>query len=368
MTFSENNILRKRHGFLRTKGYDETISQTMQRGQKCNIMYTNNSVNPYDYVICSNDTYGIIHHIPSRMIVKCSSELAETLRRGIDQEPVDEQTARYLSERFERNTWLDLSCRERSLTGIDIFMSVWPDSEDAYFNADTGRFDVKGDIMSKETADCILAYLVENFDEVENVTFFGEELDQEYRMITYICRRIEEEFSVTPAYRLVGCFRSIPEEFLHDMEKFRIRLCGNLESMKGISGCLGNTSKEALLNHMMANGSFTGRGKIFCEAGLKMLSVDPNGDIYPCHAFAGQEEWLMGNILDCSWENRIKCRKVRAALEGVSSGCICSRCTAREVCPHCMATIALEWNCDYEGACRWKRRCNEYALLDFCKS
>ena len=340
----------------------------IQRGQEDNIMYENSSVNPYDYVICSNDSYGVIHHIPSKMIVKCSSELAETLRQGIDQQPVDEQTARYLSERFERNTWLDISGRKRSLAGVDIFMSVWPDVEDAYFNADTGRFDIKGDIMPKETADRILAYLEENFDEVENVTFFGRELEQEYGMITYICSRLEEEFATEPTYRLVGCFRSIPEDFLNDIEKYRIRLCGNLESMKGISGCLGNASKEALLNRVMGSGSFAGRGKVFCEAGLKMLSVDPNGDIYPCHACAGQAEWLMGNILDRDWEERIKCREVRAALKGVSSGCVCCRCTARETCLHCMATIALEWNCDYEGACRWKRRCNEYALLDFCKS
>lgn len=330
-------------------------------------MYTENSVNRYDYVICSNDAYGIIHHIPSKMIVKCSCELAETLRRGIEQEPVDEQTAHYLAERFEKNCRLDLACFDRKLVGIDIFMSDWSETDDAYFNVDTGQYDVESNFMSEETADCIIAYLTENFDEVENVTFFGDELNREYRMITYICGRLEEAFPGKISYLLAGCFRSIPEEFMHVIEKYRIRLCGNMMSVKSISGCPHSMPGAGLSCYAMSGGLERSR-KFFCEAGLKMLAVDSYGDIYPCHAFVGQENWLMGNIQDYRWEERQKCRRRKSDLGKISSGCVCSRCTAREACAHCMATIALGWNCDFKGACCWKRRCNEYALLDFCRS
>lgn len=368
MTFSENNVPRKRHGFLLIKEYDHAIGQNMQRGQERHTMYTENTVNRYDYVICSNDAYGIIHHIPSKMIVKCSSELAETLRKGIEQEPVEEQAARYLAERFERNVQLDVSCVERTLMGIELFLSVWADEDTAYYNADTGSFDVQSDVMSKEVADSVISYLTEHFDRVENVAFFAEELQQEYELIRYICDRLEEKFSARPSYYLMGSLRSIPEEFLDDIEKYRIRICGNIKSIKGFSSCLENFANAGNPCYAITKCNFAKSEKVFCEAGLKMLAVDPNGEIYPCHAFAGQEGWLMGNILDHDWENRQRCRKVRAELQKITAGCVCRECTAREACLHCMATIELEWNGDFEKACRWKRRCNEYALLNFCKS
>ncbi|NMB24440.1 MAG: thioether cross-link-forming SCIFF peptide maturase [Firmicutes bacterium] len=35
-----------------------------------------------------------------------------------------------------------------------------------------------------------------------------------------------------------------------------------------------------------------------CGAGSEYLAITPNGDIYPCHQFVGQAEYLMGNIRD----------------------------------------------------------------------
>lgn len=35
-----------------------------------------------------------------------------------------------------------------------------------------------------------------------------------------------------------------------------------------------------------------------CGAGNEYLSVTPNGDIYPCHQFVGNEEFKMANIFD----------------------------------------------------------------------
>jgi uncharacterized protein len=33
-----------------------------------------------------------------------------------------------------------------------------------------------------------------------------------------------------------------------------------------------------------------------CGAGQEYLAVAPNGDLYPCHQFMGQQEWLLGNV------------------------------------------------------------------------
>lgn len=34
-----------------------------------------------------------------------------------------------------------------------------------------------------------------------------------------------------------------------------------------------------------------------CGAGNEYFSVTPNGDLYPCHRFAGEEQYVMGNVL-----------------------------------------------------------------------
>ena len=37
-----------------------------------------------------------------------------------------------------------------------------------------------------------------------------------------------------------------------------------------------------------------------CGVGAEYCAVTPNGDIYPCHQFTGDEAWLMGNVHDLS--------------------------------------------------------------------
>jgi len=42
-----------------------------------------------------------------------------------------------------------------------------------------------------------------------------------------------------------------------------------------------------------------------CGAGSEYLAITPQGDIYPCHQFVGQEEFLMGNVLQNSFDNTL---------------------------------------------------------------
>ena len=35
-----------------------------------------------------------------------------------------------------------------------------------------------------------------------------------------------------------------------------------------------------------------------CGAGHEYVAVTPDGDVYPCHQFVGNEEYLLGNIYD----------------------------------------------------------------------
>jgi uncharacterized protein len=42
-----------------------------------------------------------------------------------------------------------------------------------------------------------------------------------------------------------------------------------------------------------------------CGAGSEYIAVTPEGDIYPCHQFVGNEEMKMGSILDESWDSEM---------------------------------------------------------------
>ncbi len=66
-----------------------------------------------------------------------------------------------------------------------------------------------------------------------------------------------------------------------------------------------------------------------CGAGNEYFSVVPNGDIYPCHQFAGDKKWLMGNVFEGKLDAAIR--------EKFASSCLftrkkCGDCFAKFIC------------------------------------
>lgn len=66
-----------------------------------------------------------------------------------------------------------------------------------------------------------------------------------------------------------------------------------------------------------------------CGAGNEYFSVVPNGDIYPCHQFAGESEFLMGNVFDGKLDGKIR--------DKFASSCLftrkgCEDCFAKFIC------------------------------------
>lgn len=70
-----------------------------------------------------------------------------------------------------------------------------------------------------------------------------------------------------------------------------------------------------------------------CGAGNEYFSVVPNGDIYPCHQFAGDKDFLMGNVYDGVLDGKI--RKKFAA------SCLFTR----EECGDCFAKFICSGGC-----------------------
>jgi uncharacterized protein len=67
-----------------------------------------------------------------------------------------------------------------------------------------------------------------------------------------------------------------------------------------------------------------------CGAGNEYFSVVPNGDIYPCHQFAGDPKFLMGNVYEGKINQEIRdkfaksCLFTRKKCEGCFAKFICS--------------------------------------------
>ena len=73
-----------------------------------------------------------------------------------------------------------------------------------------------------------------------------------------------------------------------------------------------------------------------CGSGTEYLAVTPWGDLYPCHQFVGDEDFLMGNVD----EGIIQYRKLQMNSGAVSvySKERCKNCFARFYCSGgCMA-------------------------------
>jgi uncharacterized protein len=66
-----------------------------------------------------------------------------------------------------------------------------------------------------------------------------------------------------------------------------------------------------------------------CGAGVEYLVVTPTGDIYPCHQFVGENEFLMGNIYNAQLNGEIKQRFINNRLRNKED---CLRCWARYFC------------------------------------
>ncbi|MCG4610894.1 thioether cross-link-forming SCIFF peptide maturase [Anaeromassilibacillus senegalensis] len=79
-----------------------------------------------------------------------------------------------------------------------------------------------------------------------------------------------------------------------------------------------------------------------CSCGNEYVAVTPEGDIFPCHQFVGEDEWKMGNVLDGSYDME---RKNMFALANVYSKEQCKNCWAKFYCSGgCNAN-----NWQYEG-------------------
>lgn len=66
-----------------------------------------------------------------------------------------------------------------------------------------------------------------------------------------------------------------------------------------------------------------------CGAGSHYLAITPEGDIYPCHQFIGQDDYRLGNILESTLQDSIRQKFARNTLLAKEE---CRWCWARNFC------------------------------------
>lgn len=101
-----------------------------------------------------------------------------------------------------------------------------------------------------------------------------------------------------------------------------------------------------------------------CGSGTEYLAVTPWGDLYPCHQFVGQEEFLMGNV-----DEGITHTEIADEFRGCSvySKESCKNCFARFYCSGgCMANsykFNHSINDTYEVSCEMERKRVECTIM-----
>ena len=104
-----------------------------------------------------------------------------------------------------------------------------------------------------------------------------------------------------------------------------------------------------------------------CGAGNEYFSVVPNGDIYPCHQFAGDSEFRMGSVNDGSFDTDI----ARFFAENnLTKKPACLNCWAKYYCSGGCAANAIKYgggiNKPYELSCELMRKRIECAIAVNC--
>lgn len=101
-----------------------------------------------------------------------------------------------------------------------------------------------------------------------------------------------------------------------------------------------------------------------CGSGTEYLAVTPWGDLYPCHQFVGEEEYLMGNVFE-----GVKATELREEFKcsNVYSKSKCTDCFAKFYCSGGCAANSFKFHGDindaYDIGCELQRKRVECAIM-----
>lgn len=113
----------------------------------------------------------------------------------------------------------------------------------------------------------------------------------------------------------------------------------------------------------LENGPCLKKRLMGCGAGCSYCAVTPDGNIYPCHQFAGESEFVLGNVFDKKLDGNKRRMFFGSSLTTKKQ---CGECWAKYHCSGGCSANALHFNGDinvpYQLACELMRKRLECAL------
>ena len=115
------------------------------------------------------------------------------------------------------------------------------------------------------------------------------------------------------------------------------------------------------------NGPCESKRLVGCGAGNDYVAVAPNGNIYPCHQFDGEKDYVIGNVLDGTFNMEIP---KFFAENNLLKKDKCRNCWAKYYCSGGCAANAIKYgggiNKPYELSCELMRKRIECAIAVNC--
>ena len=105
-----------------------------------------------------------------------------------------------------------------------------------------------------------------------------------------------------------------------------------------------------------------------CGAARELVSVNPNGDVFPCDGFKGEEKFIMGNVLNETIEDMLKKPEI-IKLKNRTAETIekCSKCLFRGICCSCCYSAYGKFGDVYreDPQCADRRQMYLYLIQDW---
>ena len=189
-------------------------------------------------------------------------------------------------------------------------------------------------------------------------TFTGKNLDLAEDVV-HIADAGFDRLSVEPVAAEDGCGYELTEADLDKIYAEYDRLTDIMEERR-------KNGKPFLFFHFMVDlqqGPCVVKRLRGCGAGYEYVAVTPEGDIYPCHQFVGNEQFKQGSVLDGSFDLDIA---HKFASMNIYTREKCGDCWAKFYCSGgCSAAnhnFSHDLNVPYEMGCKMERKRLECAI------